>query len=1351
MRGKKKNDWRKRTAALVCSLALAGSVLFANSNSALWAYASDLAAEQAVSSVNSDDTSKTEAKRGTNSQASADAASKDTQTDVQADSKRTDTKTADSKSEETIRFSQEISDKNITVKAEAIKGSLPEDAKLQVLPIEENTTHYSEIEEKLQENLQENAESEDYSLAGFLAYDISFIDADGNEIEPEQGSVKVTFSYAEASIPDAVKENVRADSAQIKLLHFVEDEKGNVKDIVDLTSDSATSITATAEKEVQSVSFETESFSDIVIPWLLAASTETLGTVETIDSSEVITMKMINYPSQQFSGALWSESTEVKQGLLSATLGEDGYPTFVTDRNTLNGSSLNGTSLGQFFDNYSSGMTSANHLFRKDVYDGTDDLGIEDAGTYFYDSGYNGAHFDESTGNFEVYNFLTTMRGEVSFWAQRGNFLPYNSYDNHTAATDRTNKYDSQGNLLSTSDSMYGKTLYLTDEQSADFYFALEMDSAFYQYNGGVDEAGKPITFEFTGDDDMWVYIDGVLVLDMGGCHDARSGSINFQTGVIQVQNVTDTSLYSMFEAAGKADAVKWSTDSDGNKTFADSTSHTIKIFYMERGAGASNLRLKFNLKAIQTYDANFTVEKTFTGLTQEQIDTIADDLTFTVKAYEDDDDSEEATTAPCNNTLLTLKDENVSHETLDDGSIKYTWTLPTCNFEVSEKYLYRVIEDGGNLDGYIYTFDKTASATGGAAVQDDGITVLVQKPTSGTDVSATFAFANDYVIYNPGGDPDNEITTGLTHSKTIKADIDNPEQYELALDATGYVKTPENADIVLIVDKSASMEGERLTNVNKAIATMTEELNEYVAQWRDEDKPTINLSVVEFSSGISKAGRGEDSSQRERNASSSIAQSWTDLEDFNYSLSNVSGGTNWQSGILTAETLMSQKAKDGYKKYVIILTDGNPTFRYSSDGSAVASSYADSTHYIYGTGNSDNNNKNYTAAVNQWKASSNLQDSKVYVVQAATEASKCKTFVSAIYPDSGTTYCNYAKWMDGTDAASLQEDFSLIAKEITHGTHFTDVTIHDTLSDNVEFAETNPTISVYTLDKDGNESLLDASKYTAIADTSEKTVDVSFHLDAENYLEDGITYRIKFKVVSKTSTGIDALIKGNGSYGDTGDEGTDAKGNSTSAGKDGLYSNKYAKTYVKYTVDNEEKTENYKKPVVQINTVSHTVKKVWDCKEEIEHGPVTAVIKAEVNVAADGSALDRPRDITSEIFVGELAGAGSQSLSEDNNWTYTWSYLPKYYHYMNAQGEDETAEISYSVSEQNIPSGYVCSKETKSDPSDASHMITTITNKTYTLPSAGSIGIYPFTIGGVAVIATALLLFIKNKQKEGM
>lgn len=1505
MKKKKKRNWLKRAAGIVCAAVMASSVVFVNINSASRTYASDVSTEDTDTAVSSEDmiADGTEIQTETNEisaegeqqEAEAQASDDEQRESVSAEenqnesaiyegeqqandnisSEKTaeedkisnsneiseeaaDTNSKEANSEAEITYSYQIADKGITVNAVAPNGSLPDGAVLLVTPVDENTESYNRIEKKL----DEKADSESYNVAGFLAYDIAFTDADGNEIEPSSGNVKVSFSYEQGAIPDAVKDNA-AQNAQIKVLHFVEDESGNVTDIVDLTDSSSTSVTTTANNEIQSLSFETESFSYFGLQWINTAADEALGTVETIDSSDKITMKMINYPSQQFSGAKWSTTDpNVKQGLLSNTLSDDGYPTFATHQNKVNDTDLYGSSLGQFFDNYSGGMTSANHLFLESAYKGNDGI-INDPGTYYYDSGYNGASYNVATGNFTVYNFLTTIINDSGFWAHRGNFLPYNTFNNHNAATGRTNEYDSQGNKLSETDPMYGKTLYLPDQNYVDYWFGMELDAAFAQPKNGLDDSNKNMTFEFTGDDDMWVYIDGVLVLDIGGCHDARSGSIDFATGEVKVQGVADTTLYKMFAAAGKTAAVKWNST---NTTFADYTTHTIKVFYMERGAGASNLRLKFNLQLVENYNADFTVEKTFTGITQEQIDSIKNNISYTLKAYNTDDSSTEATDAPYDNTVLKLTDSNVTR-TEENGSIKYTWKLSKCSYKEDESYVYRVEESGGNLSGYTYELTKSASATG-ATVYDDA-SVLIARQSDGTDISAKFSLVNVYRQNDPSGG-DDEDAPEIEHTKTIKADTENPEQYELSLDAKGYVKTPEDADIVLVVDKSGSMsENSKTSNLNKAINIMKQELTSYVNQWRDEDKPDINLSVVEFSSGVTTGARYETDSQTEWNASSSIARNWTALSDFSYGLTNPTGGTNWQAGILTAEKLMSQKANDNHKKYVIILTDGNPTFRYSKNGGSVASNYADSSHFIYGTGNTDNNGYNYNAALNQWKASANLKNSRVYVVQVDSSASKCKDFVKAIYPDSGDKYSSYAKWMDGTSETSLTDDFKTIAKEITHGIHFTDVTIHDTLSENVKFAETNPTVKVYKVDENGNEEELDASKYTL--NVTENTVDVSFNIDKLNYLEDGYTYRVKFKVVAKTDKGVDALITGNGTYGNTGDEGTDAKGNDTSSNKDGLWSNDSVNTYVNYTVNNKTEKKEYKKPVVQINTVSASVTKVWKCKYDSEkHDAINASIKAYVYVDSSGNTITDKRDITSEVFASQLKDQNIQSLSDDNSWTYKWSYLPKYYHYMN-DGNDAAAVIEYTVSEPDVPDGYECEVTYTNDPDDQNHTIWTITNteilanldlkktdyngskyldssvftlekkdestgtwsdatdyeikngdadielkdiqkgyyrlyektapkgysiladkiyfkayagiitltdengakisdnqkmwtlsgdenakvltikncEIYSLPESGSFGIYPFTIGGVAVIATALLLFIKNKQKE--
>ena len=154
----------------------------------------------------------------------------------------------------------------------------------------------------------------------------------------------------------------------------------------------------------------------------------------------------------------------------------------------------------------------------------------------------------------------------------------------------------------------------------------MTMEADFYQpENGMVSFKGdkNPMIYEFNGDDDLWVYIDNVLILDIGGIHDAHSGTINFATGEIEIQLGTDnsgntikpytTNLKNLYEKAGKfPDGTDWDPDRvdeyfTGN-TFKDYTRHEMKMFYMERGAGASNLHIRFNLATIP--DGSVTVEK---------------------------------------------------------------------------------------------------------------------------------------------------------------------------------------------------------------------------------------------------------------------------------------------------------------------------------------------------------------------------------------------------------------------------------------------------------------------------------------------------------------------------------------------------------------------------------------------------------------------------------------------------------------------------------------------------------------------------------------------------------------------
>lgn len=501
----------------------------------------------------------------------------------------------------------------VTVSA-AEEGIIPANAELKVVPItaeDKNTENqYKEVEQKL----QEKAKEDEYDIAGFLAYDITFVDKDGNETEPG-GEVKVSIDYKEAAIPEAISEEDAAN-AEVTVLHLEEDEKGEVKEVVDMAQDEKVDVLATTEEnKVEKVEVRTESFSTFTITWGHGRSSSEakkesgpLSTVETVDTSDLITMRMIDYDSAanglddelggQYSGP-------VKQNLVKRVLGSDGYPVI----------SNSSQSLKNLFSESAENSVPVNKLFLKSTFDET--------GYYEYSSFENYAYLNQNQNKelkeFTVYNQIgTPVKDNSSFYFKRGNFLPYSAIQDGVYA-DYGNLYNENGGDLDPNDPRYNEVLYLADEDqetSDKFYFGMYLEADFAQLKDGqvknkTTNQLSDMVYEFNGDDDLWVYIDDVLVLDIGGEHDAHSGTINFASGAVHIElggnNVQDTTIKDLFWKARRfPDGSLWNNwnDSkveqffDGN-TFSDYTNHTMKMFYMERGAGASNLHMKFNLEVI--------------------------------------------------------------------------------------------------------------------------------------------------------------------------------------------------------------------------------------------------------------------------------------------------------------------------------------------------------------------------------------------------------------------------------------------------------------------------------------------------------------------------------------------------------------------------------------------------------------------------------------------------------------------------------------------------------------------------------------------------------------------------------
>ena len=152
------------------------------------------------------------------------------------------------------------------------------------------------------------------------------------------------------------------------------------------------------------------------------------------------------------------------------------------------------------------------------------------------------------------------------------------------------------------------------------------------------------------GDDDFWLYVDGELIIDLGGIHSAVGASVNYSTGKVTV-NKTKTTLYDLFKSnyeqrnptAGESEvnayldsifvskSVTVGNTVETQYIFKDYSYHTVRIFYMERGAGASNLRMRFNLASVTP--GQVTLSKEISGTDKQDFASVR----FPFQIFHDD------------------------------------------------------------------------------------------------------------------------------------------------------------------------------------------------------------------------------------------------------------------------------------------------------------------------------------------------------------------------------------------------------------------------------------------------------------------------------------------------------------------------------------------------------------------------------------------------------------------------------------------------------------------------------------------------------------------------------------------
>ena len=388
---------------------------------------------------------------------------------------------------------------------------------------------------------------------------------------------------------------------------------------------------------------------------------------------------------------------------------------------------------------------------------------MDDQGYYYYNMRKNFAEFvndpqGDSSGHFTLYDAPAGLRTDGDENSV-GGFFPFNSAEKAfklgpNGQLENNLRADNNMNPSGTS----AMRPDIVNEEPVDHHLGMTVETTFRQpIDGKV--GSNDMTFEFSGDDDVWVFIDDVLVLDLGGIHSEIYGTINFATGDVNIGNAFDTNgeifdadgnylsepiiktnLREKFAEAGRADEVNWHSE---RNTFSSSTSHTLKMFYLERGNYDSSISLKFNLQP-QLYQQLKKVDQNGEPLEGAEFDLYATNVPAGTNAQNAQDVTLDQ---------VSTRGERIAHVVTDaDGMAKFTdpngRTGTQDPFNFSDRY------DGGS-EGLLYILRETKAPAGYKSVPSDLLlrfnpqnTMLIVNNRYQTGAYASF---NSYVTGNNG------------------------------------------------------------------------------------------------------------------------------------------------------------------------------------------------------------------------------------------------------------------------------------------------------------------------------------------------------------------------------------------------------------------------------------------------------------------------------------------------------------------------------------------------------------------------------------------------------------------------
>ena len=1210
----------------------------------------------------------------------ADEATEDTTTE---DTTTEDTTTEDVSTENTI--TEDVSDTpdieipskkewsvqvgNATVKVNGSADALPADAQLSVTEI----TSEDEVKE-IEKAVEEKAIEEQFSIKNIFSYDIKFL-VNGSEVQPTT-PVQVSVDTPEitssenAAVLHVDDNNVAEDmkgavDGEGKVVfdapHFskyVIVQKGNSKvnvtiEYYDDTQNPKTMIYA-SKKELSPG--ESISNYDIADNWNInsAQKSNATGGFDWISTSEEIqvvsdcTIKVYCDPQyERFPGSTIFYDYTVKAGI-GGILGDSYYsfnqlindksPRVSENKKLIAGtndpnngqnypeyqkytislpSSLPDSNVGPTKDanNYTEGDSTIPGLLKK----------IDDKGNVIFNYAEPGFFVDS---NYSInYRASWTSRAEERFL--RKVYKNYTLVFNRNGDTYTLSGVEDGGKNWVTG---AGNNFYPLDKVLPSYeesergnnhnnYFGMRYDVTFK-----IGDYVGPLNYKFTGDDDLWVVLDGKkIVIDLGGIHSAATGNVDLWNYIGQAANLTE--------------AQKQQT-------------HTLTILYMERGAGASNCEMKFTLPSAKIQQ----VDKTkMTNISFYKTDAEGNGLPGAQFSLTNDATQATMLAASESDGLVQFQQLVAGTYTLTETQAPKDYVTPTTSWKVKV-----TADHSGDLSARIYLADGTelGTLTSGEYQIINSASTPVQPPTPG-------------IV---------ETKKELSHEKYIAKNKDGT--YNLTLNVSGAVGSESYAnklDVLFVMDTSNSMMREMnskndlndyTTNENSRFFNQQKAVEAAVAKLKSKKNVDAQFAVVSFDT---QAG---------------IETEWT-KDSIKYptgvgkypGYSKQAGGTNYEAGLIKAKQLLDSGRTDA-TKIVVFLSDGDPTFYYKKDsqgnitgiGGGKGNSYNDtamvnaqtqlskmSMNYFYTVGVGPEDSYNHLSSL-----ISNAPSGTVTGSYNGTDSSNLKNAFDSIIRDATELLCT-----DVTVTDTLTDEVELVNQNLQ-------VVVKD---------ETGKVITKLK-DASGNEAAVSKIITVSTAKDSDGKTQIIMRFEPSYKLESGYTYYVTAKIRPTTKAYLEyqnGSYTGTGDkntdeYLGTGKKpGNDTRNNGTSSEQNGFYSNVSANVTYKY--NNKTYTKPYAKPVIQVNdsTVSHTVDKKWE--NDSDKVAVDVELKAYVTKAADSEISDdNPKYLTSED-VKTLPTSMKVNLSGTNQWTHTWDNLPDTYYYETTDGIKQT-DIHYTVEE---------------------------------------------------------------------